>query len=48
MELDQMPLQLALLTMEVRQHREALDRLSAVMNYAADLIRPARADDGPC
>ena len=46
MEAADIPLQLALLTMEVRAHREALDRLSAVLNYAASMTKPADFD-GP-
>jgi hypothetical protein len=32
--------------MEVASHREALQRLSAVLDYAATMTRPATFDDG--
>ena len=37
MEPEHIPLQLALLTMEVRSQREALQRLSAALNYAGHM-----------
>jgi hypothetical protein len=45
MEPEEIPLQLSLLTMEVAAHRQALDRLAALMNYASTMIRPASFDE---
>jgi hypothetical protein len=45
MEPDELPLQLALLTMEVAALRQAQDRLAALLNYASTMIRPASLND---
>ena len=45
MEPEAIPLQLALLTMEVRSQREALERLSAALNYAGHMTLPPGATD---
>jgi hypothetical protein len=48
MELDDLPLQVSLLTMEVAAQRQALERLAAILGMAARMARPAPAslDDG--
>ena len=45
MELDDLPLQVSLLTMEVAAQRLALQRISDLLNYAASLIQPASLTD---
>lgn len=47
MEPADIPLQLALLTMEVRTQREALDRLSSVLEFASRMTTLPGADHGP-
>lgn len=46
MEPEDMPLQLALLTMEVRAQRQALQRLSAVLDMAGRMTALPGLDDG--
>ena len=46
MELDDVPLQLALLTMEVRAQRQALQRLSAALGMAGRMTALPGLDDG--
>jgi len=41
MEPAEIPLQLALLTMEVAAQRQALGRLAQLFNYTATMIQPA-------
>jgi hypothetical protein len=49
LEPEAIPLQLALLTMEVAAQRVALQRMAAMLEVAATLINPAslKFDDGP-
>ena len=47
LEIEAVPLQLALLTMEVRAQREALQRLAAVLELASRMTTLPAPDDGP-
>ena len=49
LEIEAIPLQLALLTMEVAAHREALQRLASVLDLAARMtaLPTTGRDDGP-
>jgi hypothetical protein len=40
-EIEDLPLQVSLLTMEVATQRQALDQLAALLEAMAQLIRPA-------
>lgn len=46
MEPEALPLQVALLTMEVAAQRMALERLTALFEAASNLIKPAELSDG--
>lgn len=45
MEIEQIPLQVSLLTMEIAAQRQALERLAALFEAAATCMKPASLDD---